>query len=206
MARPTHCPTCNSPVASRFPATAFEGEALACPDEWHLTDRTHPPTDTMRELVERGRRNRDLRKGEDDIFHVLPRDSQEGPSDEPEVPARAAELAALARWRRFCRRGDADIAWSSLPEALQQALIASSRLDLRAVVPVLRGEWLEELQMEAEERLEGFKMSAEAAAFEAGCAKAEAEDDAALAALAAVAACLVAAASVAAMVRMWRRG
>lgn len=53
--RPTHCPTCDSPCASRFPATAFEGEALACPDEWHLTDPLHPPTEVMRGLVERGR-------------------------------------------------------------------------------------------------------------------------------------------------------
>lgn len=55
--RPSRCPSCNAPVAHRFPATAFEGEALACADEWHLTDPTYPPTDTMRELVERGRKN-----------------------------------------------------------------------------------------------------------------------------------------------------
>lgn len=202
--RPTMCPTCNSPAASRFPATAFEGEALACPDEWHLTDPTSPPTDTMRELVERGRRNRDLRSAEDDIFHVLPRDSQEGPDEEPHVPPRAAELAALARWRRMCRRAGADIPWAELPEAMQQSLVASSRLDLRAVVPVLRGEWLDELQMAAEERLEGFKMSAEAAAFEAGLARAEAEDDAEFASLVAAGAVAVAVASVAALVRFRR--
>jgi hypothetical protein len=55
--RPHRCPTCNSPHAARFPATALEGEALACADEWHLTDPQSPPTDTMHSLVERGQEN-----------------------------------------------------------------------------------------------------------------------------------------------------
>jgi hypothetical protein len=55
--RSQRCPSCDSPHASRFPATAFEGEALACADEWHLTDPQSPPTETMHSLVERGRKN-----------------------------------------------------------------------------------------------------------------------------------------------------
>lgn len=55
--RAHRCPSCNSPAAHRFPAAAFEGEALGCPDEWHLTDPQYPPTDVMRGLVERGREN-----------------------------------------------------------------------------------------------------------------------------------------------------
>lgn len=57
MERPSRCPTCDSPAANRFPATAHEGEALGCPDEWHLTDPVTPPNDVTKELVERGRRN-----------------------------------------------------------------------------------------------------------------------------------------------------
>lgn len=59
--RARRCPSCNSPAAHRFPATAFEGEALGCPDEWHLTDPHYPPTDVMRGLVERGRANQEKR-------------------------------------------------------------------------------------------------------------------------------------------------
>lgn len=55
--RPTHCPTCSSPSPARFPATAFEGEALACANDWHLTDPRYPPSTEMQALVERGKRN-----------------------------------------------------------------------------------------------------------------------------------------------------
>jgi hypothetical protein len=125
--------------------------------------------------------------------------------DETAVPARSAELAALARWRRFsATQGMGDVPWSSLPESMREGLIASSRLDLQAALPAFRREWLAELQTEAEERLEGFKMSAEAAAFEAGAAQAQAEDDADLAVTIAAGACVVAVASIAALVRFRR--
>lgn len=58
--RPMRCPTCNSSTSDRFPATAFEGEALGCGDEWHLTDPQKPPSETTRSLVERSRE--DLRR------------------------------------------------------------------------------------------------------------------------------------------------
>lgn len=127
--------------------------------------------------------------------------------DEVEMPARAAELAALARWRRLAAvQGMGEVPWSLLPEQMREALIAASRLDLQAALPAFGKEMRDEILMEAEERMEGYKFSAELAAEEARADQAGAEADAATAELVAVVAGVVAASCVAAMVRMWRRG
>lgn len=125
--------------------------------------------------------------------------------DELELPAQAAELAALARWQRMAAiQNMSQVRWSDLPEEMREALVAASRLDLQAAMSALRSEWRDELQSQAEERLEGFKMSAEAKAFEAGAAQAEAEDDAEFAAWIAAGAATIAVAAVAAAVRFRR--